>query len=179
MQKIFTTTKIIFLIIVSITLTSCGFHLRGEIPLSPRLKIMYLKTASPYGDLANNLRAYLKMSHVQLTDTPEAADTVLQILSENSTQQLLGVSSTQQTRQYNLILSVTFQLTDAKGNIIIIPQTVSETRTLAINTNQILAGSNEATALTQTMRREIVFDIMNKLTSNSVTNILNQKKHRP
>lgn len=161
--------------LLALLLSSCGFHLRGSMPLSPPLQRLYLKTQSPYGELTHNLQQYLKMSGVYLADSPQDASTVLDIISETTSQQLLGVSGTQQTRQYNLTLNVSFQVTDPKGNVLVAPVTLTQSRTLPINANQILAGSNEATALYQQMRRAIVFDIMNRLSSQEITYLLTKK----
>ncbi len=150
-------------------LTSCGFHLRGTTPLAPQLQQVYLKTPNPYSDFSNNLRQYLKMSGVYLTKTQQMATVVLSILSENSVQQLLGVNGSQQTRQYQLTYSITFQLTTPNDVTITQPEIISESRTLPINSGAVLAGSNQAAALYQQMRRAVVFDVINRLSSQEIT----------
>lgn len=164
------------MLILSLILTSCGFHLRGETQFPQPMQHVYLKTASPYGELTHNIQQYFKMSGVTLVSTPAEATTILQILSETTGQQLIGVSGTQQTRQYNLTLNVTFQLTDPKGVLISAPETMTETRTLPISSGEILSGSNQAAALYQQMRRAIVFDIMNRLSSQEIAYRLTQAK---
>ncbi len=157
-------------------LTSCGFHLRGTVPLATPLQHLYLQVADPYSSLTRNLRQSLASSGVQLVSSPAEADAVLIILKENPSQQLLSVGSTQQTRQYNLILSVTFQINDARGKILIPPQTVSESRSLTLQSNQILGTSNEQDDLYQQMRQAVVYDIMNRLSSKEITTLLNSEK---
>lgn len=169
--------KTILLGLLVCLITSCGFHPRGMTPLVPPLKRMYLKTDSPYSDLTNNLRQYLKMSDVYLTTTPQDATTVLDIISVDQVQQLLGVSGSQQTRQYSLTLSVKFQITDPKGVVLVMPETLSQARTLPINSGEVLAGSNQAAALYQQMRRAIVFDIMNRISSQYISNLLLRPPH--
>lgn len=161
---------------ISTCLISCGFHLRGQVNLSPALQSLYIKTRTPYSDFTQNLRRYLKMSNVHLTDSAASATTVLQILSENSGQSLSGVNSTLQTRQYNLTLTINFQITDPNGTVLIPQLVATETRTLTVNSNQVLAGSNQADALNQDMRRAVIFDIMNILSSKNVTDVLNKVK---
>ena len=117
----------------------------------------------------------MKISDVRLVDKIEEASTVLVILSESTTQQLLSLSGTQQTRQYNLILSVTFQVNDPQGKVLVSPQVVTETRTLTIKADQILAGSNEANTLYSQMRQAIIYDIMSRLSSKDITSLLNTK----
>lgn len=165
----------LFTLILAVSLTACGFHPRGTVQVAPELQRVYLKTQSPYSDLTHNIRQYLKTSGVYLADSPYDATTVLEILSEDTQQQLLGVSGSQQTRQYNLTLIVKFQLTKPNGVVLLAPESLSETRTLPINSNEILSGSNQADALYQQMRRAIVFDIMNRLSSQYVTGILHKK----
>lgn len=157
-------------------LTSCGFQPRGPMTLSPPLQHLYLKASDPYGLVARNLREYLKMSGVHLSDTPTTDANVLDIIKEETGQQLVSMSGTQQTMQYTLFLRVTFQITKANGEVLILPQTVSEARTITIQSNQILGGSNEASGLYQQMRENIVYDIMNRLASRDFTAILTKKQ---
>ncbi len=160
-------------------LTSCGFQLRGAAPLSPPLQELYIQTTDPYGQLTHNLHEYLRMSGVHLTSTPDEATAVLVILSENENQELLSVSGSQQTRQYNLILSVSFEVTTSKGVLLVPPQVVTETRTLTTLSDQILGGSNEQTTLYQQMRQAIVYDMVNRLNSRDITQLLMEHKKHP
>jgi LPS-assembly lipoprotein len=130
---------------------------------------MYLQSSEPYGELARNLRQGLKSVDVQLTDTPKTASTVLDILNEQSSQQLLSVGGTQQTRQYNLLLTVTFQVTTPQGKVLIPPQSVTDTQALTVQADQVLGGSNEQNNLYHQMRQNIVFILLNRLASQAST----------
>lgn len=160
-------------------LSGCGFHLRGQTTLPAPLQRIYIKTSQPYGELSHNLRQYLEMSGAYVADTPQGATTVLNIISDTTGQQLLGVTGTQQTRQYNFTVSVTFQLTNPDDTLLTSPETLTQSRTLPINASEILSGSNQANALYRQMRKAIVFDIMNRISSQQVTNILTKKPTRP
>jgi LPS-assembly lipoprotein len=166
------TIRMWFCISLFFFLTSCGYHLRGSIPLAPPLYKLYLETTDPYGQLARNLTLFLKVSGVTLVDKREDSTAVLVILRETTSQQLLGISGTQQTRQYNLILNVTFQIIDPVGKILISPQNVVETRSFTIKSDQILAGSNEANNLYNQMRQAITYDMMARLGSAEITRTL-------
>ncbi len=159
-------------LLMAISMTSCGFQLRQPVVLAAPLHHPYIKTAAPYNALARNLRDYFKMSGITVASSPEQASIILDILEESESQQLLSVSSNQQSRQYNLIVKVTFQLTDIKGNILVPKQSVSEIRSLPIQSNQILGGSNEAQSVYQQMWLAIVYDIANYLASRDTTRML-------
>jgi outer membrane lipopolysaccharide assembly protein LptE/RlpB len=131
-----------------------------------------LQTNDPYGQVTRNLKQSLKLSGVHFAPTPQTANVVLIIISEETSQQLLSVGGTQQTRQYNLTLTVTFELTNPAGKVIVSPQSISETQPATLQANQILAGSNEVNDLYQRMRLAIVYDIMNRLSSRDVSTAL-------
>lgn len=153
-------------------LTSCGFKLQGQMPLAPQLHHVYLQTSDPYGQLARHLQQYLHASKVQLATSPADASAILNILSDTTSQDLLSVSGTQQTRQYNIHVNVTFEVLDPAGRVLVAPQTITETRTITIQSNQILGSSNETSLYYQQMRRTIAYSIMNRLASKQTTEAL-------
>jgi LPS-assembly lipoprotein len=163
----------LLLLLFCLILSACGFHLQSEMALAPPLHTLYFKTAEPYGVLSRTLQDSLTASHVKLVATAAAADAVLEILSENSSQVFLSVNGTQQTRQYNLIVTVEFDITDRTGRVIIPPQSLSESRTITVQSNQILGSSNEANLFYLQMRRTLAYAIMNRIASKEVTMMIN------
>ena len=155
-------------------LTACGFHLQGETHLATPLHRMYLQAQDPYGPLARFLHDYLKMSHVQLVESPELATSILVIENDRNSQSLLSVSATQQTRQYNLAVNVTFFVTNNNGKVLVAPQSFTEARTLTIQSNQVLGSSNEAANIYQQIRRSLAAAIINRLSSQEITDTLNK-----
>ncbi len=130
---------------------------------------MYLQTPDPYGQLARDLRESLKLSHVQIVPSPQEATTILAVLHDEASQEFLSVSGTQQTRQYNLHVTVVFELTDSQGRMLLEPQTLTETRTITIQSNQILGSNNEANLFYQQMRRSLAYAIINRIASKEVS----------
>lgn len=171
--------NILFFILTAALLVSCGFHLQGRMHLALPLQRLYLQVPDSYGQLARTLRQYLNMSHVQLVASPKEATTVLNILRDDASQQLLSVSSTEQTRQYNLIITVVFEITDSQGHIIVSPQTLTESKPITIQSDQILGGSNEANLFFQQMRRTIAYAIMNRIASKEINALINTAFARP
>lgn len=163
----------VLICLMTLLLSACGFHPQGDVKLAPALKKMYLQTPDPYGTLARNLHDDLKMSHVNLATSPSSADTILEVQRDTTTQELLSVAGTQQTRQYKLIVSVTFAVTDNRGQPLLPAETLSETRTITVQANQILGSSNEASLYTQQMRRTLAYAILNRLASIEVTKTIN------
>lgn len=159
--------------LLSAALIGCGFRLQGEKTLAPPLQRLSLETPDPYGQLARNLQQALKMSKVTLVDDKAAATTMLNITKDEATQEFLSVNGTTQTRQYNLRVTVEFDITDTNGAIIIPSLALSETRVITVQSNQILGSSNEATLFYQQMRRNLAYAIMNRIASKEVTQEIN------
>ena len=164
--------KSILVFLLALLLTACGFHPRGQIPLAKPLKNMYLQTDNPYGQLSRSIKQYLKMSGVNLTSSPQQATIILHIIQESLSKDLVSYNSSQQTRQYNLKLTVVFDLQDAQGKILMPPYAVKEERSLTLQSSQVLAGGNEAALLIQQMQRDIVFDIMSRISSKDVSKLI-------
>lgn len=171
--------RFFLLLLMVFNLSGCGFQLRGSAPPSPALQDLYIKTSAPYSEITHNLREYFKISGIHVVEIQQDAAIVLQILNESENQVLLSVSGTAQTRQYNLVLSISFQVTNNKGTVLVPPQSLSENRTLTVMSDQILGGSNEQIMLYQQMRQAIVYDIMNRLSSREVIAMLTTQKTRP
>lgn len=150
-------------------LSGCGFHLQGETRLAQPLHRLYIQAADPYGQLVRSLEQNLKLSKVQIVSSAAQASTILTILRDDTSQELLSVSGTQQTRQYNLKVTVVFEITDTKGRSIVSPQTLSESRTITVQSNQVLGSSNEANLFYQQMRRMLAYAIINRIASREVT----------
>ncbi len=167
------TLQKIIIFLLSFLLISCGFHLQGEMRLAPAFHTVYLQIADPYGQLARNLQQSLKLSKVQLVSSPEQANIILTISKDTTSQELLGVSSTQQTRQYNLIATTVFDIANNKGETILGPQTLTESRIMTLQSNQILGSSNEVNLFYQQMQRTLAYAIMNRLASREVTQRVN------
>jgi LPS-assembly lipoprotein len=153
-------------------LTACGFHLQSKAKLAEPLHRMYIQATDPYSHFVRYLEQYLKMSDINLVTTIAEANTLFVIMKDEASQELLSVSSTQQTRQYNLKVTVIFQITDTRGRVLIGPQVLSENRVITVQASQILGSSNETNMIYQQMRRMIAYAIINRLTSNEVTKII-------
>lgn len=153
-------------------LAGCGFRLQGEAHLAAPLHKMYLQTPDPYGQLERSLQQYLKLSKVQLVSSPQEASTLLIIHRDDTSQDLLSVSGTQQTRQYTLKVTVTFEVTDKNGRTLIGPQSLAEVRNITVQSNRVLGSSNEASLFYQQMRRSLAYAIINIIASKQSSRVL-------
>jgi LPS-assembly lipoprotein len=153
-------------------LCSCGFHIRGQMALPKPMQSVYIESVEPYGTLVRNLQQSLQMSNVHVVENPDEAQTRLVILRDDTSEKLLSVGGTQQTRQYKLTVTTKFEVTDSTGRILVPSQTLSESRVITVQSNQILGSSNEANLYFQQMRRTLASAIMYRLASHDITTMI-------
>lgn len=152
----------------------CGFHPQGIVPLAPPLHRLYIQTSDPYSELVRSIKLSLKMSAVQIVDSPSAANTILVIQQDTVGEEMLSVGTTLQTRQYILRATVVFEIQDNLGRILVPPGTLVETRTITVQSNQVLGTTNEMNLFFKQMRRALAYALMNRIASNDITDILNK-----
>jgi len=157
--------KYIILIYILCSLTACGFKLYSKEAIPPQLHTIYLQSNNPYGSLETSLKQTLTTQGIHFTDSAKHVPIILNISDTNFTHDNSNTVSSSQATVYNFTYDVTFNLLDAHGKKIIKPQTVSATRTLTLNPNEVLDANPEVDTMKQEMERELIFKITNRLNS--------------
>ena len=171
MKKLYSTLLILLL---SLTITGCGFHLRGHEPMPPQLKVLFLQTAKPFSKLTKDLQRIFQRSGVLLTCNSHNAPVTLQIMVDNFTQSTTSIGSSGQVTTYILNYTIVYQLLDSCGHVLVPPQTITSTRSYAITSNQLLSNINALSSLQDEMRRELIYQLFNRLRSPLVLQALNR-----
>ena len=164
--------KLTLIVCISFLLTGCGFHLYNKQAMAPQLATLYVQSNNPYGSLENNLKQSLAGLDIKLADSSQAAPVSLDITNSSLTHDNPALSSSSQATVYTFTYNVTFDLLDKHGKPIINPQTVTVTRTLTLNPNEVLEASSDVDSMKQEMERELVFKIINRLNANNTKKAL-------
>ncbi|MBR7793144.1 hypothetical protein KDM87_11090 [Undibacterium sp. FT147W] len=144
-----------------VSLSACGFTLRG--PVSFPFKSIYigLSDASPLGgELKRQIRAN---GQTLITAEAKDAEVILDVLSETREKQILSLNSQGRVREYNLLYNFRFRLRDAVGKEYLEPVTVQLKRTITFNEAQVLAKESEEALLYRDMQSDLVQQIMRRL----------------
>jgi LPS-assembly lipoprotein len=149
-------------------LAACGFHLRGTSPLPFDTLYTNIAENSDFG--ARLRRAVMASSpHTRFVDSATDAQAKLIQLANKQSLRELSINSSGQVDEYELNLDFSFQLTDAKGHLLLLPTTIHTSRDLPYDPTQIQAGAGEIGAQFQEMRKSLVDRIVRRLTSPEVT----------
>ena len=138
---------------VCLLLSACGFHLRGA-QVSSKYSAIMVRGGNPYGELVPELRPALRGVGVQVVESPEQAQAIINIQREAVDRQVLAVGSTGKVREYGLSLNIDFEVTAPKGQVLLPRQTVYTTRDYSFDPTKVLGMADEETQLRQEMIRD-------------------------
>ncbi len=160
-----TYTTRIFLLLMTLALAACGFHLRGSNlrDITFAFKSLYLK-APAETPFVTDLRNALTANKVTLTPNPDQADLVLEVVSEQTTKTILSLSGSGRVQEYQLVYRVSLRAYDSKQIDWLPADEIMLSRILTWDDTQVLAKEQEEATLYKDMRADAVGQAIRRLT---------------
>jgi len=155
--------KIIVLFLVSGFISSCGFHLRGEITVPDIMKDLYVGGNYSSNNLGTVLFRRLQQLGITRKIKIEDASAKLLITNNNFTRRVLTVDAATKASAYKLDLVVAFQVIDAKNKVIIKNQQIRQTREYNIDPLNALASGDQEIRLKFEMIEFIVSQMLTRI----------------
>ena len=151
----------ILLLMLSLFLAGCGFHLRGDLVLPELYQRVYL-VDNGNTDISKPLKAALESVGSKLEPTAESATSVVTLLTSGVQRRALNVAGNS-VREYELQLNVAFVVQDHEGKQVAEQQTVSVIRNYRNNINNVLGSDNEETIIRKEMYQAAVIRILRRM----------------
>ena len=159
--------RLITLIVVILSISSCGFQLRGSQQFPEHIKLVEVRSLSAHDPqaraLAERLPVY-QLDYTRAAAPDEVANTVvIELRPENLDRRLLSVFRTGQVAEYELIYRVDYRLTfpgQAPVNSV-----VEVLREYQDDPDQVLAKSRELDLILDEMRAEAADRIIRLMAS--------------
>lgn len=143
-------------------MSSCGFHLRGVSQLPTELAPLLIQGDSG-SLLVASLNQQLKSGDIAITEVASEANYRLIIGEQRSDRRTLSLGSDNRAAEYQLVESVSFELRDRQGNVVIGPRDISERRILSNDPNNTVSKSNEEALLRREMQRALAVKLLRQL----------------
>ena len=144
-----------------LSLTACGFALRG--PVNFPFKSIYVKI-SDGSPLGGELRRQIRSNGTTaIASSEEDAEVVLESLGERRDKQILSLNSQGRVREYNLIYALRFRVRSPAGKEYLEPVNIELKRTITFNESVVLAKEAEEALLYRDMQNDLVQQIMRRL----------------
>jgi LPS-assembly lipoprotein len=154
-------SSFIVMLAAALLLPACGFQLRGTATLP--FNTLYVQ-AAPTSPFAIQLkRAVQSGSATRITDRPDQAEVVLQIMNELQEKQILSLGGGGRVREFQLRYRVAFRLTDSKNREHIPASEIVLRRDYSFNDEQVLSKETEEALLFRDMRNDAVQQLVRRL----------------
>jgi LPS-assembly lipoprotein len=150
------------LLVVGLSLSACGFHLRGSVQLPPVMARTYVE-AGRAGELAEDLRELLRSSGVQLVGSKPEASAVIRLLGDQRERRVIAVDTSGAASAYELSYQARFELLDGDGAVLLGGQSLSRSRDLNFDGANVLGKSREEEQIYAALRSDVAAAILQRI----------------
>ena len=152
--------RTVFLLLIgTVLLSACGFHLRGKISLPPSLETVQI--TSPDGDLRTYLADALDFSGATVTEGDAGA--LLDVVDVRFERRVRTVDSRGLATSYVLHYAVDFRVENASGATLLDTATINLKRDFNFDSTQVLEKEDEEEFLRDDMRRSAAQRIIRRV----------------
>lgn len=152
------------LLLLSLVVAGCGFKMRGQVDLPFKTIYTNISRQSSFGIYIYRL---LKASSPEtvMVDKATQAELIVTQLGMNRAQTEVSLDADGKVEEYELSLSFQFSVSDAQGNELIPPTTLSSSQLLPYDENAADAKAAEMQLIYSTMEKNIADRLYRRLTS--------------
>ncbi|MGA0937159.1 MAG: LPS assembly lipoprotein LptE [Sedimenticolaceae bacterium] len=161
MKNINAISRALWISLLIIVLTGCGFHLRGALPTLTMDNPIYIAGVDKNSDLYRELARQLRGAKSVVTETRSLAKSVLTISDYRSRERQLTLNSSNQAVEYELEESFNFSVQTSRTTVESRPLKV--TRVLGRTESETLAREREEREMRINMRHDLVNQLMYQL----------------
>jgi LPS-assembly lipoprotein len=159
--------KIIVSLLV-LTLSACGWHLRGSAAGEDKLAMtkpldLVIVTKDDHSPFINALRQSLPGYKINELTTANATSLTLNLSREVLDKRTAGVGSDALTSAYEIILRMDYSISNASGVITPIDTSARTSRTYNYNVNNANSAAQEEELVLREMRRELAQTILRRV----------------
>ena len=133
--------KNIFFLIILLSVSACGYQLRGSIDLPDDLKSIFFHGASEL--LNKTAKKTLRASGGTLATIPQEAGIIIQVIREEMKRRVVSLSSSGRVNEYEVSYLLHFFMLDKAGKQLSNKQVIELSRDYFNNQEEVLGKDNE------------------------------------
>ena len=154
----------LLLLAATLSLAACGFHMRGSLAsdYTFAFKSLYLKAPRETSFVAQ-LRRQIKAYKIPIATSPDQADVILEVVSEQPSKQILSLNSLGRVQEYQLFYRVSIRAYDNNQVDWLPADKIILSRILPYDDTQILADMQQETMLNADMIKDAVSQAVRRL----------------
>jgi LPS-assembly lipoprotein len=150
-------------LVLALVLAGCGFKPVGQ--ASMPFDTLYV-TAPDYSSFGAQFKRYVESGgRTRITDNPQQAQVILEILSETQEQQILSLTSAGRVAEFLLRYRVVYRLRDNEKRDWIPRGEINLQRDYTYDDTIVLAKENEAQLLFKDMKNDAIQQLVRRLSA--------------
>ena len=147
------TTKLTALLVVSSLLLGCGFQLKSSINLPSGVEPFYI---SGPGNIKTDIRNYFAIYNIKTTNDKALASHTFEVINYSNKQQEASLGDGSKVLEYLLLQTVSFQIRNKQGQVILGPKSITEQRILKNDPRAVGSTGQERQLLIKEMKQSII-----------------------
>jgi LPS-assembly lipoprotein len=140
----------------------CGFHLRGQAPLSAVMATPYVDARDHYTPLYAALDVRLRAAGAKPAPNAAAASAVIRLSVDDTGRELLSVTADNKPGEYEVYYAAEFSVSNGPTELLS-PKQVKLTREYGYDESAVLAKEHEEESLRVALAEEIADQILRRL----------------
>ena len=151
----------VLIVLATLLLSACGFHLRGAYSLPfDTLYIALPETSELRAVIKRNIEA---STQTRVVGTAKEAQATLAILGDAPLKRILSLNSAGRVREYQLTRTFTFRVVDTAGKEYLPRSTIVISRDMTFDDSAVLAKEAEEVLLWRDIQNDLVQQLMRRL----------------
>ena len=154
----------VFLLVITVALSACGFHLRGDVTYPSTMAVTYIEAKDQHTPFFRKLKATLQKGGVKVTTDPGSAGAIVRILEDEAGQRVVSVSARNTPTEYEVFYVVRYAL-DIGGREALASQQLSLTRDYNYDDTVVLGKAAESNEIREALADDLVGVVTRRLSS--------------
>ena len=143
-------------LLLVLLLAGCGFQLRGSTALPQAMSVTCIKGIKPFGTLADDFTAALRLRDITITDHERNAGAILAITDNRTEKLVLSVDIAGNVLEYEIRQTIRFSVTTPAERVVVPEQSVSLSRNYIFSSTDVLGKQREEQVVRATLQENLV-----------------------
>ena len=165
MAKIITVRHAALLVVMTMLLAACGFHLQGRQGLPPSLARVHIEADEGQSDFVSSLRNALTAAGARVEPRPGEGIARVRVLRDEVTERVLTVSSRNIPTDYELTHELRIVVDGPDGKELMPAEEFSLTRVYSFDERKLLAKEREKDLLLGALAGDMTSVVLRRLGS--------------
>ena len=150
-----TTIKVLVSLLLAVSLSSCGFYLRGSAQVAERWNPIYVQSGKLQAEQLRLLNRALLKASARLTSDRDAANRLYVVIHPLQSS-LLASSSPTDVELRQLSMRLEYRLESSTGELLLESQQLERSRELELERSNVLAASELIDTVAEDLQDELI-----------------------